>query len=232
MTETETNYIRMVEALLFASKAPLSPEAIATRLPEGVDVEALIAELAIHYEARGANLVCLGGKWQFRTSADLAFLMEDEIEEQRKLSRAGVETLAIIAYHQPVTRAEIEEVRGVSISKGTMDVLMEAGWMKPRGRRRTPGRPMTYGTTEGFLVHFGLADIRDLPGVNELKAAGLLDSVDVALDKLSLSMGVPNAGEDEGQLDIEEAIREKELEDGDEPSIDELGDEVADDELY
>lgn len=232
MTEIETNYLRMVEALLFASKSPLSAEAIATRMPEGVDVEGLIGELAEHYEPRGVNLVCLGGKWQFRTTADLAFLMEDEIEEQRKLSRAGVETLAIIAYHQPVTRAEIEEVRGVSISKGTIDVLMEAGWMKPRGRRRTPGRPMTYGTTEEFLVHFGLEDIKDLPGINELKAAGLLDSVDVALDKLSLSIGVPNQGAEEGQMDLEEAIREKELEDDSDVTIDEIGAEVEDDELY
>ncbi|MCX5515135.1 SMC-Scp complex subunit ScpB [Kaistia algarum] len=167
--------LRMVEALLFASDQPLAAADIGARLPEGSDVEALLSELEHAYSARGVNLVRVGGKWMFRTASDLSFLLKRDYAETRRLSRPALETLAIIAYHQPVTRAEIEEVRGVSTSKGTIDVLMEQGWVRMRGRRRTPGRPITYGTTDSFLVHFGLDAIGDLPGLDELKGAGLLD---------------------------------------------------------
>ncbi|MGV2976081.1 SMC-Scp complex subunit ScpB [Roseibium alexandrii] len=168
--------LRMVEALLFASSEPLSLEELTLRLPEGADVLGLLEALQEMYAPRGVNVVRLAGKWCFRTAEDLSYLMHRNVEEQRKLSRAALETLAIIAYHQPVTRAEIEEIRGVSTSKGTLDVLLETTWIRMRGRRRTPGRPVTYGTTEQFLIHFGLENVKDLPGLEELKGAGLLDS--------------------------------------------------------
>lgn len=172
--------IRIVEALLFATPRPLSSVALGEQLPSGTDVDALLGELQETYAARGVNLVEVAGKWMFQTAPDLAFLLRKEVEEERRLSRAAVETLAIIAYHQPATRAEVEEVRGVSLSKGTLDVLMEAGWVRPMGRRRTPGRPMTYGTNDEFLVHFGLESTKDLPGIAELKAAGFLDNVNTS----------------------------------------------------
>jgi segregation and condensation protein B len=168
--------LRVIEALLFAAAEPLSPTAIATYLGEGADVERLLALLAGRYAGRGVNLVKRGDKWAFRTAEDLGFLLRREEAENRQLSRAALETLAIIAYHQPTTRAEIEEVRGVATGKGTLDILMEAGWIRMRGRRRTPGRPVTYGTTEAFLDHFGLESLGDLPGLEELKGAGLLSS--------------------------------------------------------
>ncbi len=167
--------MRMAEALLFAAAEPLDIDTLATRLPAGADVGAVISDLQVLYERRGVNLVRVANKWMFRTAEDLSFLMERNAVEQRKLSRAAMETLAIIAYHQPVTRAEIEEIRGVSVSKGTIDVLMETSWVRLRGRKRTPGRPVTYGTTEAFLVHFGLEAVGDLPGLDDLKSAGLLD---------------------------------------------------------
>ena len=167
--------LRVVEAVLFAAAEPLAADDIATVLPEGTDVAAVLEELRHFYQRRGVNLVQVAGRWMFRTAGDLSFLLRREAVEQRRLSRAALETLAIIAYHQPVTRADIEEIRGVAISKGTLDTLMEIGWVKLRGRRRTPGRPVTYGTTPGFLEHFGLNETGDLPGLNELKAAGLLD---------------------------------------------------------
>nr|WP_244299234.1 SMC-Scp complex subunit ScpB [Roseibium aquae] len=184
--------MRMVEALLFASADPLSREELADRLPRGADVDGILEALRRTYAARGVNLVQVAGKWCFRTAEDLSFLMRRSTEEQKKLSRAALETLAIIAYHQPVTRAEIEEIRGVSTSKGTLDVLLETGWVRMRGRRRTPGRPVTYGTTEGFLVHFGLESVKDLPGLEELKGAGLLDSAVPA----SFIVPMPNDVED------------------------------------
>ena len=167
--------MRMAEALLFAAAEPLDIDSLAARLPAGTDVGAVIQDLQALYEKRGVNLVRVANKWMFRTAEDLSFLMERSAVEQKKLSRAAMETLAIIAYHQPVTRAEIEEIRGVSVSKGTIDVLMETSWVRLRGRKRTPGRPVTYGTTEAFLVHFGLEAVGDLPGLDDLKAAGLLD---------------------------------------------------------
>jgi segregation and condensation protein B len=173
----DRNHLRVVEALLFAAAEPLDEASLAKLLPPETDLAALLDQLRSEYNGRGVNLVEVAGKWQFRTAADLAFLLRKESVEQHKLSRAAIETLAIIAYHQPTTRAEIEDIRGVMVSKGTLDALLEAGWIRIRGRRRTPGRPVTYGTTEAFLTHFGLEQIGDLPGLEELKAAGFLDSV-------------------------------------------------------
>ncbi len=177
----EPEHLRMVEAILFAAEKPLTVAEIEAYMPEGAGVEALLAELAASYEPRGVNLAERGGRWQFQTAPDLGHVLRREREEVRKLSRAAVETLAIIAYHEPATRAQIEEIRGVSISKGTLDVLMEAGWVRPAGRREVPGRPLLYATTPNFLVHFGLTSRRDLPGIGELKAAGLLDALDLSI---------------------------------------------------
>jgi segregation and condensation protein B len=167
--------LRILEALLFAAAEPLDEPSLAKHLGAKDDVAPLLEELQTAYAGRGVNLVRVAGKWAFRTAEDLSFLLEHYTVEQRKLSRAALETLAIIAYHQPVTRAEIEEIRGVSTSKGSLDVLLEIGWARLRGRRRAPGRPVTYGTTEAFLDHFGFDSVRDLPGLAELKGAGLLD---------------------------------------------------------
>ena len=202
--------LRMLEALLFASAEPLSEELMADRLPAGVDVPALIRELQTVYAARGVNLVRVAEKWAFRTAPDLAFLLAKEVIEPRKLSRAALETLAIIAYHQPVTRAEIEDVRGVSAAKGTLDVLMETGWVRMRGRRKSPGRPVTYGTTPDFLDHFGLASIKDLPGMDELKGAGLLDAA------IQGELGLPMPSDDIALRDDEDPLDEDPLDDGDE----------------
>lgn len=166
---------RRIEALLFAASAPLSVEEISRRLPEDSDVGGAITALIERYKGRGVELECVAGRWRFRTAPDLSHLMTEEREEPRRLSKAALETLAIIAYHQPVTRAEIESVRGVSLSKGTLDLLLEMGFVRLKGRRRTPGRPVTYATADRFMEHFGLASLYDLPGVQEMKAAGLLD---------------------------------------------------------
>lgn len=166
--------LRILEALLFASAEPLSEHELAAYVGEEADTVNLLRQLATRYADRGVNLVRRDDKWAFRTAPDLGFLLRRERSETRPLSRAALETLAIIAYHQPTTRAEIEEIRGVSIAKGTLDILMEAGWVRMRGRRRTPGRPVTYGTTDAFLDHFGLDSLSDLPGLDELKGAGLL----------------------------------------------------------
>jgi segregation and condensation protein B len=168
--------LRILEALLFAASEPLAEQYLRLHLKSDDDVAALLTELQGFYASRGINLVKVAGKWAFRTAEDLSYLLERNATEQRRLSKAAMETLAIIAYHQPVTRAEIEEIRGVVASAGTLDVLMEIGWVRPRGRRRAPGRPITYGTTEEFLDHFGLDAIKDLPGLAELKGSGLLDS--------------------------------------------------------
>jgi segregation and condensation protein B len=167
--------LRIAEALLFAAREPLAAQELAGRLPEGSDLAAVLADLAGHYADRGVNLVQVAGKWAFRTAGDLSFLLARDVVEPRKLSRAAMETLAIVAYHQPVTRAEIEEIRGVVTSKGTLDTLLETGWIRLRGRRKAPGRPVTYGTTPRFLEHFGLNAVDDLPGLEELKGAGMLD---------------------------------------------------------
>ncbi|HEY2008717.1 MAG TPA: SMC-Scp complex subunit ScpB [Rhizomicrobium sp.] len=176
-SKANPEHLRMVEALLFAASEPLDQKSLSTSLPEGADVPGLLKALQEVYEKRGVNLCCVAGKYQFRTASDLAFLLRKEQPEQKRLSKAAIETLAIIAYHQPVTRAEIEDIRGVAISKGTIDMLMEIGWIKIRGRKRTPGRPVTYGTTEAFLVQFGLESVAHLPGVEELKAAGFLEAM-------------------------------------------------------
>lgn len=177
-------HLRIAEAALFASDKPLTRDQVAEFLPSGVPVQPLLDALAESYAPRGFNLVERGGKWHFQTAPDLAHMLRREQEQSRKLSRAALETLAIVAYHEPVTRAQIEDIRGVTMSKGTLDVLMEAGWVRPAGRREVPGRPLLYATTSNFLVHFGLASRRDLPGLGELKAAGLLDPVDTALTQL------------------------------------------------
>src|SRR4051794_25324459 len=167
--------LRIAEALLFAAREPLAAQELSGRLPEGSDVTAVLAGLRELYAARGVNLVQVAGKWAFRTAGDLSFVLARDVVEQKKLSRAAMETLAIVAYHQPVTRAEIEEIRGVATSKGTLDLLLETGWVRLRGRRKAPGRPVTYGTTPGFLEHFGLDAVDDLPGLEELKGAGFIE---------------------------------------------------------
>ncbi|MFD1789071.1 SMC-Scp complex subunit ScpB [Sphingomonas floccifaciens] len=174
--------VRAVEAILFAAETPLTVQDIRQHVGTAADVEAALADLTGHYAGRGIELVERGGRWHFQTAADLAHLLRRDREETRKLSRAGIETLAIIAYHEPVSRAEIEAIRGVQVAKGTLDVLLEAGWIRPAGRREVPGRPLTYATTAGFLGHFGLASRRDLPGLEDLRAAGLLDPVDLAFE--------------------------------------------------
>ncbi|MEM8696260.1 MAG: SMC-Scp complex subunit ScpB [Pseudomonadota bacterium] len=185
MTEINDD-VRAIEAALFASEDPLTLHEISQAVGEDVDVRAGLEELQNHYAGRGIGLVERGKRWHFETAPDLSHVLRREREEPRKLSRAATETLAIIAYHEPVSRAEIESIRGVQISKGTLDVLMEAGWVRPAGRRETPGRPLIYATTPVFLQHFGLENRRDLPGLDDLKAAGLLDPVDAALEELEL----------------------------------------------
>jgi segregation and condensation protein B len=187
--------LRLIEALLFASPEPLTEAQLASRLPDGMELAPLLDALQRFYRFRGINLVRVAEAWTFRTAADLAGHLALETVQSRKLSRAQIETLAIIAYHQPVTRAEIEEIRGVGLHKGTLDLLMEAGWVQPKGRRETPGRPITWVTTEGFLVHFGLDSLRDLPNRDELRVAGLLDA---SPTQVSLGEGAPerDGGED------------------------------------
>ncbi|HEX8125379.1 MAG TPA: SMC-Scp complex subunit ScpB [Allosphingosinicella sp.] len=188
--------LRAVEAVLFAAEAPMSVEDIAAHVGPEVDIASALGALVRHYDGRGIELVERGGRWHFQTAPDLAFILRRERDETRKLSRAAVETLVIVAYHEPVSRAEIEAIRGVQISKGTLDVLMEAGWVRPAGRREAPGRPLIYATTPGFLAHFGLASRRDLPGLDDLKAAGLLDPIDAAMEQLGLEGMESEAEED------------------------------------
>lgn len=185
--------VRSVEAVLFAAEEPLTIEAIRAHVGEGIDVRGVLARLAEDYAGRGISLVRRGERWQFETAADMAHLLRRDREEPRKLSRAGIETLAIIAYHEPVTRAEIEAIRGVQISKGTLDVLMEAGWVRPAGRREVPGRPLLYATSPEFLIHFGLESRRDLPGIDDLRAAGLLDPVDLTFEQAEVEKDEENA---------------------------------------
>lgn len=181
---------RAVEAILFAAEAPLTPAEVCAHLGgTPAHLAPVLVCLAAEYAGRGISLVERGGRWHFETAPDLAYLLRRDRTEVRKLSRAGIETLAIVAYHEPVTRAEIEAIRGVQISKGTLDVLMEAGWIRPAGRREAPGRPLTYASTPGFLTHFGLAHRRDLPGLDDLRAAGLLDPVDLALLETAVEKG-------------------------------------------
>ena len=206
--------LRIVEALLFAAPEPLDQAELAKHFADDEDVASLLTELQGLYATRGVNLVRVAGKWAFRTADDLSFLLDKQAIEQRRLSRAALETLAIIAYHQPVTRAEIEEIRGVSTSKGTLDVLLETGWIKLRGRRRAPGRPVTYGTTEQFLGHFGFDSIQDLPGLSELKGAGLLDST------LPPGFAMPNPDDAPDLREDEDPLEDELGEEGDEPDGD------------
>lgn len=198
---------RIAEALVFASAQPVSEAFIAERVADGIDVAAVMRKLKVDYAMRGVNLVQVDGAWAFRTAADLSFVIRRDESEVRKLSRAALEVLAIIAYHQPVTRAEIEDIRGVQTSKGTLDVLMESGWVRFRGRRRTPGRPVTLGTTRDFLDHFGLEELRDLPGLEELKGAGLLSGRIPANFNIPSPLMSDELTEDEDpitQMDLEE----------------------------
>jgi segregation and condensation protein B len=193
--------LRILEALLFAADEPLDEKTLAARLPTGVDVLSLLLQLQKEYALRGVNIVRVGGKWSLRTASDLAWLLTRETVVTKKLSRAAVETLAIVAYHQPVTRAEIEEIRGVTTSKGTLDVLLETGWIRLRGRRKAPGRPVTYGTTEAFMSHFGLDAISDLPGLDELKGAGLIEKSLLAGFTIPVPSDDPALREDEEPLE-------------------------------
>ncbi len=188
-TDPVEDVTRAVEATLFAAAEPLSVTDIQAYVGPEIDVKAALKSLEARYASRGVHLVERGGKWHFQTASDMAHILRREREESRKLSRAAIETLAIIAYHEPVSRAEIEAIRGVQISKGTLDVLMEAGWVRPAGRRETPGRPLTFATTAAFLAHFGLSNRRDLPGIDDLRAAGLLDPVDLAFEALDFQSG-------------------------------------------
>lgn len=181
MSTAPDELVRAVEAVLFAADSPMSVAAIRAYVGEGADVPRALEQLVADYAGRGIAPVRRGDRWHFETAPDLARFLRRDREEPRRLSRAGIETLAIIAYHEPVTRAEIEAIRGVQVAKGTIDVLMEAGWVRPAGRREVPGRPLTYATTPEFLTHFGLRTRRDLPGMDDLRAAGLLDPIDVAL---------------------------------------------------
>lgn len=199
--EEAAGHVRMVEALLFAAGEPLDEAAIAERLPLGADIAGALAGLAERYQGRGAVLTKIAGKWRFTTAPDLAHILESERVEPRRLSRAALETLAIVAYHQPCTRADIEDVRGVQVSKGSLDQLLEIGWVRLRGRRKdAPGRPVLYGTTQAFLEHFGLESVADLPGMADLKAAGLLD----ARLPPGFSVPMPSDGSDEEECDSEE----------------------------
>jgi segregation and condensation protein B len=199
--EDQRLHLRMLEAILFAAAEPLSSAEIALRMPEGVDLGSLLHELQAAYAGRGVNLRRTDDRWAFRTAEDLAFVLRRDVVQEKKLSRAAVETLAIIAYHQPVTRAEIEDVRGVAVSRGTLDVLLEAGWVRLRGRRRTPGRPVTFGTTPGFLDHFGLESIGDLPGLSDLKAAGLIESLAMPGEEMPAPNDSPDLAADEDPLE-------------------------------
>jgi segregation and condensation protein B len=222
MSDERFQQIRLLEAMIFASAEPVPQTGLAARLPEGADVAGLLQELSSLYANRGVNLVQADGKWAFRTATDLGQRLQIEQKVHRRLSRAAIETLAVIAYHQPVTRAEIEEVRGVALSKGTLDTLLEIGWVRPKGRRRTPGRPVTWVTSDAFLDQFGLESIDALPGVEELRAAGLLDvrSAVSALGAQALSDTARTSIQDRNNADGSDE------EPGDEPAEDEL-DEAA-----
>jgi|SRR5665213_317088 len=205
VAQMRPEHLRLLEALLFAAAVPLDEKTLGARLPEDVDVKVALGALQAEYATRGVNLQKIGNKWTFRTAGDLSWLLTKEAIVPKKLSRAAIETLAVIAYHQPVTRAEVEEIRGVVMSKGTFDVLMETGWIKPRGRRKVPGRPITYGTSEDFLSHFGLEQLGDLPGLEELKGSGLLDN------RLPPGFAVPMPSDDPQLRDDEDPLEPGDL---------------------
>lgn len=205
-SEQRPEALRLLEAMLFAAADPLDEATLKRALPDGVDVKFSLGLLQAEYATRGVNLVRVGKKWTFRTAGDLSWLLTKQTIETRKLSRAAIETMAIVAYHQPVTRAEIEEIRGVQTATGTLDVLLKTGWIRPRGRRKAPGRPITYGTTEHFLSHFGLEEVGDLPGLDELKGAGLLEG------NMPDGFGVPMPSDDGTLRDDEEPLEPGDLE--------------------
>jgi len=211
--------LRLLEAMLFASAEPLDEKSLAARMPQGVNVHEALVRLQEEYATRGVNLMRVNGKWTFRTAGDLSWLLSKETVETRKLSRAAIETLAIIAYHQPVTRAEIEDIRGVTTSKGSVDVLLETGWIRPRGRRKAPGRPVTYGTSEAFLSHFGLDAVGDLPGLDELKGSGLLDG------RLPPGFSVPMPSDDPALREDEDPLEPGDLDLGLAPPPERTSDE-------
>jgi segregation and condensation protein B len=210
--ELRAEELRLLEAMLFASSEPINEKDLAARLPEGTNLAGALERLREDYANRGVNLVRIDGKWTFRTATDLSWLLSKESTEKRKLSRAAIETLAIIAYHQPVTRSEIEELRGVSTSAGSVDVLLETGWIRPRGRRKSPGRPVTYGTTADFLSHFGLDAVGDLPGLEELKGSGMFDG------RLPAGFSVPLPSDDAALHDDEDPLEPGDLDLGLAPS--------------
>src|SRR3954454_1992000 len=219
MSETRPEELRLLEALLFASAEPLDEKTLAARLPQGADLKGALEQLRGDYAPRGVNLVRVAGKWAFRTAPDLSWLLTKDSVVPRKLSRAAIETLAIVAYHQPVTRAEVEEIRGISAAKGTLDVLLETGWVRPRGRRKAPGRPVTYGTTEMFLAHFGLEALDDLPGLDELKGSGLLDG------RLPPGFSVPTPSDDPALRDDEDPLEPGDLDLGLAPRLERIEEE-------
>ena len=210
--EVRAEELRLLEAMLFASAEPIDEKDLAARLPEGTNLAGALERLRQDYANRGVNLVRINGKWTFRTATDLSWLLSKESTERRQLSRAAIETLAIIAYHQPVTRTEIEELRGVSTSAGSVDVLLETGWIRPRGRRKSPGRPVTYGTTADFLSHFGLDAVGDLPGLEELKGSGMFDG------RLPAGFSVPLPSDDAALHDDEDPLEPGDLDLGLAPS--------------
>lgn len=208
-SEEDYQHLRMLEALLFAASEPLDEKTLKQRLPDSANLRYLLKTLKKTYEKRGVNIIKVAEKWTFRTASDLHFLLQEHRQNIRRLSRAALETLAIIAYHQPITRAEIEDVRGVSLSKGTLDMLLEIRWIRMVGRRRVPGRPITYGTSDAFLEHFGLENSKDLPGVDELRAAGLLESepvVSVVENKTLKDDEGVETGEIENTIGFEDEI--------------------------
>jgi segregation and condensation protein B len=227
MMEIDPQHVRMVEALLFAAGEPLTEAQLLARLPEGAPLEQLLGELHLKYENAGVQLVQRGKHWLFQTAPDLAFLLRKDVEETRKLSRAAVETLAVVGYHQQdrkgkmkgVSRAEIEDIRGVSLSKGTLDILIEAGWVKPVGRRPVPGRPVVYGTTEEFLAHFGLTSLTELPGLEDLRAAGMLDPFEQSLADLMQKQ--------DGEVAVEEMLPLEDLDEDAAMDLPELDDEPS-----
>ena len=221
---------RIAEALIFVSADPVEEKDIAKRMPDGVSALEALEALRAHYAGRGINLIRVNTRWTFRTATDLSWLLSREVSEPKKLSRPAIETLSIIAYHQPVTRAEIEDIRGVAISKGTLDVLMETGWVRLRGRRKAPGRPITYGTTDTFLLHFSLETIGDLPGLDELKAAGMFDG------RLPEGFGVPQPRDGEALTEDEDPLEDGAIDLFDEQALapgdgDEAGEVVAEAEV-
>jgi segregation and condensation protein B len=219
VSEPRAEELRLLEAMLFASAEPLDEKELAARLPQGIDVHGALARLQEDYALRGVNLVRIAGKWTFRTANDLSWLLSKETVETRKLSRAAIETLAIIAYHQPVTRTEIEDIRGVTTSKGSIDVLLQTGWIRPRGRRKAPGRPLTYGTNAAFLSHFGLDALGDLPGLEELKGSGLLDG------RLPPGFSVPMPSDDPALRDDEDPLEPGDLDLGLAPPPERIGED-------